>query len=62
MIFDAPHAIREARLHGRRDAQRPVDADEIVVHVVELHGRRVVSRFLLKPFVRRVNRRIDIAP
>jgi hypothetical protein len=37
-----------------------VDAADVVVHEEQAHHRRVVSDFLLKAFVSRVNRRIDI--
>ena len=37
-----------------------VDAAEIAIHDVERDGRCVVLHFLLKAFVSRVNRRMDI--
>ena len=52
--------IRDPGLHRRGDAQRLVDTPEVVIHEVERHGRSVVLDLLLKAFVSRVKRRIDI--
>ena len=51
--------ICQAGCHRRRYPQRAVDAREVVVHVVQRHGRRVVQ--LLAEGVRQPReRRIDI--
>lgn len=55
-----PEAISQASLDRRGRLDRLVLAAEIVVHEVDASARCRFSAFLLKPFVSRVNRRIDI--
>jgi hypothetical protein len=47
---------RDTRLHGRRQAQRLMDAAKVAVHEVQCDGVNMVSTFLEKPFFRRVKR------
>ena len=60
-VLDRPHVIGQAGLHRWRDAQRLVNAREVVVHEVQGHGGGVVLELLTEnAFVSRVNRRIDM--
>ena len=45
-FLDAPDVIGQVGLHRWRHAQRPVDAREVVVHVMERHRRDVVLQLL----------------
>lgn len=45
-FLQRPYVIRDARLHGRRHAQRLVDAAEIIVHEMQRHRVRVVLDLL----------------
>jgi len=52
--------IRDARFHGRCEAQRLVNPAEVVEREPEAVGGPEVFHFLLKAFVSRVMRRICI--
>ena len=45
-FFDIPHAIRHACSHSWRNPKRPVNSGEVVVHIVERDGSRMVFNFL----------------
>jgi hypothetical protein len=55
-----PKPIRDPGCHGRGDAQAPMHAYEIVMGEMQGYRRLKFSTFLLKPLVRRVNRRMDM--
>lgn len=55
-----PNVVGQAGVHRGRDAERLMDAAEIVVHEMQRDRRLVRLKLFREAFVRRVNRRMLI--
>ena len=47
-LFDAPNVVGNPGFHRRSDAQTLVNPAEVIVHVVQRDGPKVIIHFLAK--------------